>query len=156
LNFSLQGALQNTAKEEKSMITTRRKFLRFGYITSLGLAIPSRFRLAHAQDRPPVTDIGIDEFLLEWAELADWRTITGAYPAPAMHNSVMHAMSRKYVTDYFDLHGEVPTGVHRVRYSCGRDPSNDVFSSVCGESRLYDEIFTFLGGNGISIKVVSR
>jgi hypothetical protein len=112
--------------------------------------------MAHAEGRPPVTDIGIDEFLLEWAELADWRTITGAYPAPAMHNSVMRDLSRKFVTDYFNKHGEVPTGEHRVRYSCGRNPSNDIINSLCGESRRFDEIFTYLGGNGISIKVVSR
>ncbi len=138
------------------MFTTRRKLLRLGYFFSIGTVIPPSFRRAHAKNSKPDVDIGISEFLLEWAELADWPTVSGANPAPAMHNSVMHGMSRKFVTDYFNKYGTVPTGEHRLRYHCGRDPSNDVTSNVCGPSRFYDKIFTYLGGNGISVIVLQK
>jgi hypothetical protein len=73
-----------------------------------------------------------------------------------MHNSVMLSMSRKYVQEYFEKHGEVPTGTHHVRYRCGSNPSNDVHSNVCGDTRQYDEYFTYLGGGRLSIRVLPR
>jgi hypothetical protein len=156
LSFSLQGALRNAAKEEIHMFTTRRKLVRYAFSASLGALLPPGMRRARASGKPLDADINVTEFLMEWAELADWREIRGPNPAGPMHNGIMLSMSRKYVRDYFERRGEVPTGAHHVRYSVGSDPSNDVYCGYVSGSRVFDELFTYLGGGRLSIRVLPR
>ena len=156
LSFSLQGALPNAAKEEIHMLISRRELVGRGIAGSLAFFVPPSFRKARADGKPLDTDLTVAEFLMEWAELADWRTISGPHPAGAMHHGIMLSMSRRYVRDYFETHGEVPTGAHRVRYSVGSDPSNDIHCTYVGSSQSYDELFIYLGGGRLSIRVSSR
>lgn len=138
------------------MLTSRRDLLRYGFETSIGALVPPSFRRARSNGEPLDADMNVTEFLMEWAEMADWRKVGGPNPAPSMHHGIMLSMSRKYVQDYFERHGEVPTGTHRVRYRCGRDPSNDIYISYVDGTSSYDEMFTYLGGGRLSIRVLPK
>ena len=107
------------------MFTTRRKLTRGIFAGSLATVTAPGFTRAKHGAQSKERDIGVTEFLMEWAELAHWREVRQHLAGP-MHNSVMLAMSRKYVRDYYERCGEVPTGAHRVSYHCGSDPGNDV------------------------------
>ena len=135
------------------MFTTRRKLTRSIFAGSLATATAPGFTRIKHGIQPKERDIGVTEFLMEWAELAHWREIRQHLAGP-MHNSVMLAMSRKYVRDYYERCGEVPTGAHRVSYHCGTDPVNDVQCKHCGPTRFYDELFTYLGGDRIAIRLI--
>ena len=112
------------------MAVTRRNFVRYGFIGSFGTLIPPILQHTYAMSTSLADDARLEIVIEKWAELAEWERIRAANPAPAMHNAIMRAMSRRYPKDYFIAHDKLPTGIHRVQYRCGRESDNEVLVSI--------------------------
>jgi hypothetical protein len=126
------------------MKSSRRKFLITSSGVLVGLIAPISKIMASSHKNIGGKVLSVSDLLAEWAYLAKWRTIHG-YPAAAMHNATMRAMSKKYVLDHYDAHGSLPTGLHVVSYMCGEDPSNDITSGFVTASRRIEERFKYPG-----------
>ena len=112
------------------MSVSRRSLIRNLTIGIASTLLPGRALQATTRRSVVVTDTRLDEFLREWADLGEWTKVRCAAPGPGYHATIMHAMSRTYVKDYFAKHARLPTGTHCMEYRCGPDPENEVLVSV--------------------------
>lgn len=112
------------------MSISRRSLIGKFAIALVSSLLPGVALTATQKCSPVATDDCLDEFLREWAGLGEWTKVRCAAPGPGYHATIMHAMSRTYVKDYFAKHARLPTGTHRMEYRCGPDPENEVLVSV--------------------------
>ena len=50
-----------------------------------------------------------------YAKQAEFKNISGAYPAPAIHGASVRKGIESYLWDYVDQHGRLPRGKHQVK-----------------------------------------